>query len=102
MDISLLADGFIRCFDGSNGTLLWELLDLIKVLVTSVYVNLNQIISGGEDGVVKVWGGANQNLMFLLNIDYKSVIAAFPDIKEPKIIHSCGFDKTIFSWNTEN
>ena len=54
------ADGFIRCFDGNTGTPRWEIARSHRGTVTIIYAAENYIISGGEDGIVRIWGRANR------------------------------------------
>lgn len=56
-------DGFIRAFQISNqpiSSLKWELINAHKGAVTSIYADRNYYISGGEDGLVRLWNHVNR------------------------------------------
>ena len=63
-------DGFIRCFDRSHNTLLWEIANAHRGSITSVYVDANYILSGGQDGAVRVWARTNKKLLIQFNGKY--------------------------------
>lgn len=48
-------DGFIRCFDRTQHTMNWEIANAHRGSVTSIYVDANYILSGGQDGAVRIW-----------------------------------------------
>jgi WD40 repeat protein len=55
-------DGFIRCFDAQS-RILWEVANAHRGSVTTVYADANYILSGGEDGAVRVWARTNRKLL---------------------------------------
>ena len=59
-------DGFIRCFDPS-GRILWEIASAHRGSITSLYADANYILSGGEDGAVRVWARINRKLLIQFN-----------------------------------
>jgi len=59
-------DGFIRCFDPS-GRILWEISSAHRGSITSLYADANYILSGGEDGAVRVWARINRKLLIQFN-----------------------------------
>lgn len=59
-------DGFIRCFDPS-GRILWEVANAHRGSVTTLYADANYILSGGEDGAVRVWARTNRKLLIQFN-----------------------------------
>ena len=64
-------DGFIRCYD-SSGRVIWEISQAHRGAVTSIYVDANYILSGGEDGAVRVWARTTRKLLIKFNGNFKS------------------------------
>ena len=59
-------DGFIRSFDATGKTL-WEIAGAHRGAITSVFCDANYILSGGEDGAVRVWARTNRKLLIQFN-----------------------------------
>ena len=93
------SDGFIRCFDGAAGALRWEIARCHKGAITTIFADENYIISGGEDGIVRIWGRSNRVMIIQLSDHRRSVMEAFPDLLQSHVIHSCGIDRTISTWD---
>ena len=55
-------DGFIRSYD-TSGRVLWEIANAHRGSVTSLYCDANYILSGGEDGAVRVWARTTRKLL---------------------------------------
>jgi len=60
-------DGFIRSFDSQNGQPLWEMAGAHRGAVTTVYADANYILSGGQDGAVRVWQRGTRKLLIQFN-----------------------------------
>lgn len=57
-------DGFMRCFDIQNQkSQLWEIANCHRGPVTAVYADANYILTGGQDGAVRVWSRAARKLL---------------------------------------
>ena len=65
--VSGWVDGFIRCFDRTYQTLIWEIANAHRGSVTSIYVDANYILSGGQDGAVRIWARSNKKLLIQFN-----------------------------------
>lgn len=59
-------DGFIRCFN-QQGQIIWEMANAHRGSVTSIYVDANYILSGGQEGAVRVWARSNRKLLIQFN-----------------------------------
>jgi WD40 repeat protein len=59
-------DGFIRIYDMS-GRVLWEIANAHRGSITSLYCDANYILSGGEDGAVRVWARTTRKLLIQFN-----------------------------------
>ena len=56
-------DGFVRCYDTQSNRVLWEIANAHRGSVTSLYVDANYILTGGEDGAVRVWARTSRKLL---------------------------------------
>lgn len=107
-------DGFIRCHDRTTQTIIWEIANAHRGSITSVYADANYILSGGQDGAVRVWARVNKKLLiqfngkskiyFLSNIylytdQKKDIVSLFPDLDRPHIIHSCSMDRSVSTYD---
>jgi WD40 repeat protein len=63
-------DGFIRAYDPSSSRVLWEIANAHRGSVTCLYVDANYILSGGEDGAVRVWARTTRKLLIQFNGNY--------------------------------
>jgi WD40 repeat protein len=59
--------GFIRCYDPATKTQVWEIANAHRGAVTAVYADENYILSGGEDGAVRVWARTNKKFLIQFN-----------------------------------
>lgn len=61
-------DGFLRCFDtNERKTQLWEIAGAHRGAITAIYADENYILTGGEDGAVRVWARATNKLLIQFN-----------------------------------
>ena len=60
-------DGFLRCYDPSTKALVWEIVGAHRGAVTALYADQNYILSGGQDGAVRVWARATRKLLIQFN-----------------------------------
>lgn len=57
-------DGFLRCFDTVNAKAqLWEISQAHRGAVTAIYADANYILTGGQDGAVRVWNRKTRQLL---------------------------------------
>ncbi len=56
-------DGFVRCYSPQSGSVIWEIANAHRGAVTSVYCDANYILTGGEDGAVRVWARTTKKLL---------------------------------------
>ena len=66
-------DGFIRCFNRANGAVEWEVANAHRGAITAIYADANYILSGGEEGAVRVWARSNRKLLIQFNGKYKNI-----------------------------
>lgn len=60
-------DGFIRCFNPATKSLAWEVVGAHRGSVTALYADQNYILSGGQDGAVRIWARASRKLLIQFN-----------------------------------
>ena len=60
-------DGFIRAYEYASGRVLWEIANAHRGSVTTLYADANYILSGGEDGAVRVWARTTKKLLIQFN-----------------------------------
>lgn len=57
-------DGFLRCFDTITAKAqLWDVAQAHRGAVTSIYADANYILTGGQDGAVRVWNRRTRQLL---------------------------------------
>jgi WD40 repeat protein len=52
---------------------LWNIANAHRGAVTALYADQNYLLSGGEDGAVRVWSRANRKLLIQFNDHKKDV-----------------------------
>lgn len=92
-------DGYIRCYDPQSSSLRWEVPNAHKGAVTSLFINSNYILSGGEDGALRVWTRSSHQLLAQFTDNRKTVTRVFPDFKQSHLVHSSGIDRIINTYD---
>ena len=61
-------DGQLRCFDtlGAKAQI-WDVSMAHKGAVTAIYADQNYILTGGQDGAVRVWNRRTRQLLIQFN-----------------------------------
>ena len=67
--------------------------------VNCIYVDGNYILTGGEDGIVRVWTRKNHELVIQIPAHHKNVRSVFADLNKPNIIYSCGEDRELLCFD---
>jgi len=61
-------DGFLGCFDTITAKAqLWEISQAHRGAVTAIYADQNYILTGGQDGAVRVWNRRTRQLLIQFN-----------------------------------
>jgi WD40 repeat protein len=94
-------DGYIRCHNLKNNTLKWE-INGHRGGITSIDCNDKFICSGGTDGAIRVWSATSQEMLVQFTDHTKSVSQVLIDIDAPAILHSCGMDKTVLTFDLKS
>jgi WD40 repeat protein len=77
-----------------NYSKIWE-IPAHKGKVSTIYVDGNYIITGGEDGIIRIWTRKTHEMTIQLSAHHSNVYKVFSDINHPNLIHSCGKDKNL-------
>lgn len=100
--ISGSQDGAIRSTD-SGGRLNWEIpvahRDGVKCLSIHVDPTLQYFVSGGSDGVVRIWKYSNRELVTGYSEHRHGVLQCCIDTLRPNIVHSVGGDNSVLSYD---
>jgi len=102
-------DGKIRAFGPQSGRLQWEINDAHKHCVTALTVsnNINEyqdykIISGGDDGCVRVWGITKSYQVLENNLkEHKGTVTCIKIKKNDKECVSSSADGSTIFWDLE-
>ncbi|OMJ86838.1 hypothetical protein SteCoe_11542 [Stentor coeruleus] len=92
-------DGYIRCYDPQSSTLRWEIPNAHKGAVSALFINSNYILSGGEDGALRVWARMSHQLLVQFTDNRRTLTRVFPDLKLTNLIHSSGIDRIINTYD---
>ena len=67
--------------------------------VNCIYVDGNYILTGGEDGIVRVWTRKTHELIIQIPAHHKNVRTVFADVNKPNLIYSCGEDRELICFD---
>ena len=70
-----------------------------KGSVNCIYVDGNYILTGGEDGIVRVWTRRNHELVMQIPAHHTNVREVFADVNKPNLIYSCGDDRELICYD---
>lgn len=95
-------DGFIRAYAALSGKQLWEIQDAHKGGVTALLLSHNQkfIVSGGEQGEVRIWEIRSRELICHLKQHTQRItdLALFADNRH---LLSCSRDRSFLCWDLQ-
>eukprot|EP01063_Lacrimia_lanifica_P003319 TRINITY_DN11764_c0_g1_i1.p1 TRINITY_DN11764_c0_g1~~TRINITY_DN11764_c0_g1_i1.p1 ORF type:complete len:702 (+),score=226.37 TRINITY_DN11764_c0_g1_i1:67-2172(+) len=94
------SDGAIRCFDTIDGEMHWDVPNAMAGAVTDLCVtqNLNNFVTSGEHGEVKVWNLKTHTLAMELK-EHKSKITGLQLCADDRHLLSCSKDRSILTWD---
>jgi len=94
-------DGFIRNYSVEDGTKRWEIPNAHKGPVTAIAdsFTLGIVVSGGADGFLRVWLSNKRELLCNFRDHQGSVTQVLLDVISPALIHSCGLDRAIHTYD---
>ena len=59
-------NGFMRCYDPRVKQLAWEIPNAHKGGINTIYADANYVLSGGDDGPIRVWARQTRQLLIQL------------------------------------
>jgi WD40 repeat protein len=77
----------------------WEIASAHRGAVTALYYDNHYIISGGVDGIMRLWTRQSHTLLTQFSDNRKQIVRIFPDLIQPHLIHSCGFDRSLNTYD---
>jgi len=93
-------DGKIRAHEAEHGNLLWEIAECHRGGVTALALsnNLKFLVSGGEEGEVRVWEIRTRE-MFLHLKHHKAAVTSLQLFADDTHVLSAGRDRSIYLWD---
>ena len=94
------SDGRIRAFDADNGAALWSIDHAHKAGVTSLVLSNNArfILSGGEEGDVRVWELRSRELVSHLK-EHRGRVTGLAMYGDDAHALSCSRDRSFLCWD---
>ena len=92
------SNGNLRNYLGDFSEKLFE-INAHKGCINCIYVDGNYILTGGEDGIVRIWARRNHELVMQLPAHHQNVKEVFPDLNKPNLIYSCGEDRQLICFD---
>ncbi len=98
--VSGWADAGIRSHALTSSKALFEIPNAHRGTVSAVAVTALYVVSGGDDGRVRVWNRKGRNEVMIEFAEHrKGVSAVLPDFRDPHLIHSCSIDRTVLTYD---
>jgi WD40 repeat protein len=102
--IAAFEDGSVRCFDRRSLRSLWSIPEAHKRGTKCISANADEagasfMVSGGGDGVVRVWLLRNRELITQFNEHRKELCAVLVDRERPSVVHSAAVDGAVISFD---
>jgi cilia- and flagella-associated protein 52 len=97
-------DGTIRCHDIQTlNRQIWQIPNAHRGGVTCVAVHctgsLQYMVSGGADGVVRIWRLSNRELVTQFSEHSKTVTRVLVDVLKPHLVHSASLDMSVLTYD---
>ena len=93
-----LANGILKNYDNMLSNLFWE-ISSHRGKVNTIFVNENYILTGGEDGIARVWTRKTHELVMQFSAHHKEVRCIMADRDNSNIIYTGGDDKNMNSFD---
>ena len=91
-------NGIIKNYSNDFSEKLFEIQGH-KGSVNCIYVDGNYILSGGQDGIVRIWTRRNHEMVMQIPCHHSNVREVFADINKPNLIYSCGDDHELICYD---
>ncbi|KAF0971624.1 hypothetical protein FDP41_009847 [Naegleria fowleri] len=95
------SDGFIRCFNTKTNQQDWQIVNTHKGGVTSLDCDGKILVSGGHDGVVRLWSMRNQEMFGQFSDHTKPVTGVKIDVGQAHLLHTTSMDKFVYTYDLQ-
>lgn len=94
------SDGFVRCFDAETGEMLWKMHDVHRGGVTALAVSHNHrfMVTGGEEGDVRVWDIKQRDMVAHLK-EHDAAVTSINIFDDDAHCVTGSRDRNILSWD---
>ncbi|KAH8059401.1 WD repeat-containing protein [Aureococcus anophagefferens] len=103
-DVAVVAgygDCHVRCFSAADGALEWAIPTAHRRPVSAIACHVEQklayLVTGSEDGSVRVWNLSTREVMMQFAEHHKGVTGLVVDAADPRLFHSGGLDCAVFT-----
>lgn len=96
------ADGWIRAYSCKDGKEVWKIVNAHQGSVLCVWVMERCVLSGGDDGIIRIWSAVTKSLVTQLKAHKGGVTHVRPDVYDQTVIHSCGKDRIVQTFSLQN
>ena len=90
--------GILRNYSNDFSNKIFE-IQTHKGNVNCIYVDGNYILTGGEDGIVRVWTRRTHELVMQIPAHHRNVREVFADLNKPNLLYSCGEDRELICYD---
>ena len=90
--------GMLRNYSNDFSNKIFE-IQTHKGNVNCIYVDGNYILTGGEDGIVRVWTRRTHELVMQIPAHHRNVREVFADLNKPNLLYSCGEDRELICYD---
>ena len=96
-------DGNIRCHDATLSREKWIIAGAHRGGVSSLASyedgNIGFVLSGGQDGGVRVWRSTTREFVAEYTDHAKPVTKVLVDVQRPNLVHSCSLDASVVTYD---
>ena len=93
------SSGCVRAFSDATGELLWEIPRAHKGAVRSVASTPLFYATGGEQGTLRLWSRSSRMMLAEFSDHKRAVTSIVGDVSAEHLLHSCGQDKAVFTYD---
>jgi len=100
--ISGWSNGAVRAFSIDTGRESWSIAKAHKGAITCLDIGQGNLLTGGEDGSVRIWSTPSCRLVTQYQAHQGAVGEVLADISQPHLVHSFGLsDRAISTYNAK-
>ncbi|KAJ1446243.1 WD40-repeat-containing domain protein [Pelagophyceae sp. CCMP2097] len=107
-DVAVLVgynDAHVRCFSAADGAMEWEIAGAHRAPVSAIACwvepRLAYLVTGADDGGVRVWNLATRAVMMEFGEHTKAVATLAVDVRNPRLFHSAARDCAVFTHDVQ-